>query len=214
MEDSYFEYIILPRLILPILRGDAGRIPNTRMAMLVKCEGIDICRCAAGQIFAVACDHPCHEAHPRFANKFEKINQIMQKLSPRKEDDSELDICPKCRCPKGMRGWLPPNTPEAFHTVLMAAVFGMYRGIILPEKSRAEMLERLNVADTNVILSEFLSDGHKPSDASPGPADTPFRRSGLSFKKTKILDIETLAEVFDEALAIGEVKVISWNLNV
>ena len=136
-----------------------------------------VCRCLDGEITHIACDHPCHGTHPRFEQVARKIGIILKGLRPEPTAD-RMSVCPKCRGQLDKNGWLKADSSEASYTILMAATFGMFRGIPLPPEGRVDAMGRLNIGDTNDILNMFLSDDAKSSDASPSPTGPSPTRPG------------------------------------
>lgn len=140
-----------PELIPDYLTGKPELMKETPDAT-VRFNSILVCRIVGGGLDAIACDHPSHGCHPRFAEDYAKVHQLMAKLKKASSGD-----CPKC----AGAGWLLVHTPEARHTVLLSTIIGMWRGI--PYRPRG-----LPFLQAGATMEAVLT-GHEPADASSTP---------------------------------------------
>lgn len=143
---------IRPEMILDCLTGKAD-IGNG--CLVVRCEGVDVCKYDGGMLTHVACDHPRHGSHPMFAPAYEKI----QKLSARLKGvfPAPDGPCPKC----DGTYWLQKDSAAAQQQVLMSQAFGMWRGI----RYIAKPLDKSNVG---VMIGAFL-EATRSGNTSSGP---------------------------------------------
>lgn len=144
-----------PEMIPDYLIGKPELMEATPEAT-VRFNGIPVCRIVGGKLDAIACDHPRHGCHPRYEEKLARYRELMSRL--REKAPSWDDSCPKC---EGV-GWLGTNTPEARHTVLLALMMGMWKGVAF----RPRVLSASQTSDT---IQELLS-GQGLEGASSSPA--------------------------------------------
>lgn len=111
------------------------------------CDGVPVAKVhAAGGVWAathVACDHPCHGAHPRYRAAYERLRQRFQSMLPQPTGAS---ACPKC----AGEGWIAIDAPEARKLILMAATFNMFKGVPLGDGTTG--LKQDHVRDTMAMF--------------------------------------------------------------
>lgn len=140
------------------------------------CDGVRLALASEeGQrwkVHALACDHPCHAAHPRYRAAYERLSRKFGKLLPKATPEDE---CPKCRG----SGWLPADSPEAGQLFAHVVTMQIYKGVVLaPEKYEAPAL---NADALRATLSAFLTGGgNSPAAISDSPAGTAPGRAPLT----------------------------------
>lgn len=161
-EDLPDVILIEPEMIPEYLTGEGHAGSGV---FVVKCEDIDVCRYTDGKLTHVACDHPRHGSHPKFASNYAKIKMLSERLKFIGYNDD--GPCPKC----DGKYWLDLSSPAAQQQVVMSLAFGMWRGI-------AYTARQLKPEDTSAMISAFLkisgSEGASSSSvgmAAPGRAN-------------------------------------------
>jgi len=150
--DATAEILVESEMIPGYLTGELKAEPGE---VIVRCDGIDVCRFIDGALVAVACDHPSHGCHPRFREKYSRLHEIMAKL--RSAVVTESGPCPKC----SGAGWLPAESEEARRVVLLSLMVGMWRGIRFTPRSLQAM--------TGGAMMDAILMGHKPTGSSSTP---------------------------------------------
>lgn len=129
-----------------------GALVVERGEVVVRCDGVDVCRFAGGVLVDLACDHPAHGCHPRLRDKYARLHELLAKLKT--VCFVETGPCPKCPGD----GWLPADSDEARRVTLLSLMVGMWRGV--PFKPRG-----LQAMMGGVTMDAILM-GHKPSGGS------------------------------------------------
>ena len=132
-----------------------GALTVERGEIIVRCDGVDVCRFADGVLVDLACDHPAHGCHPRFREKYARLHDLLAKLKT--AGVMETGPCPKC----SGDGWLPAESDEARRVILLSLMVGMWRGVPFRPRGLQAMM--------GGVTMEAILMGHKPTGSSSTP---------------------------------------------
>ena len=153
MVDELADAILIePDAIPEYLKGEA-KVGSGEL--VVKCDGVDVCKYTDGKLTHVACDHPRHGAHPMYRERYKEINALIAKF--KKLGPVNDGPCPKC---DGVY-WLEIESAAAHQQVIMSMGMGIWKGV--PYKTG-----QLNPKQTSDMIGAFLA-AVKAEDASSGP---------------------------------------------
>lgn len=111
----------------------------------------------------LACSDPRHGVHHRLHALSQQLTERLRKMQPA----TEPTACAMCNG----SGWLHAQSGFARRLVLMATIFGMFRGIPLKLKGDSAKLSPQGLHD---ILSGFLADPGTPSGSTGAHPDRAF----------------------------------------
>lgn len=127
---------IAPAAVIAALTGGFRADATVPARAVLRCEGVDvalIARHGTGDgvdVLAVACTHPCHGVHPRFAEAAARLRAILGEKFGAPRDR----VCGVC----GGAAWIGLPSVDANYQIMLAQCLRVWRGVTLPPTAGAE----------------------------------------------------------------------------